>query len=530
MPITGDTVSIHEYLMSSAGVNLRVAKNELAARECILSKNLLWRDGMIARTGYSKLDSEEVSSGNAITGLRKFYFGVNNAQLMVASGIHIKYHDGSTWQTIDNTRTAGNDTIFTPWGALDFMYVANSVDNPFYWDGTNKINLSGSGFPSQAIQFLVYQDRLLYLDAANPGSLGWSKSFKEDTWETLSDVGINPDSYLYGMIVHSSANENFGLESRVLLAGQSGMYLLSGSDLRTPSTTGDYKIESLAIPVGCNAPRTMTWTPVGTAFLAMDKQVYMLGFGSQTPIPISYKIQSQMSAIPGLESIPTTSLDKSCAVYHDGFYKLCVPKSGSTFNNVQWWLDISRLQKDGNGLWGPWFGPMEGGSFSVLANLDGPGDGGTLVGGEGDSSIGSLVYDVNTSGLYTDDGSDIDITYQTLFNGLSNVALLKTVNEIEMEVLSGDGTITFTFQDTTRDTGVTRTVSISSPAVFYGDVFYGDEFYSGLVPQRKRIPITPPLQVRLLSLVIKSSINEDFKLSALRVEELEGSRTFEDKE
>ena len=102
------------------------------------------------------------------------------------------------------------------------------------------------------------------------------------------------------------------------------MYLFSGNDLRTPATTGDYKIESLATKYGCNAPLTMQWTPAGTIYLGTDKMVYILPFESLTPVPVGHKITAEGNQKEdGLESIPAGQLAKASAVYHDGFYKLC---------------------------------------------------------------------------------------------------------------------------------------------------------------------------------------------------------------
>ena len=147
--------------------------------------------------------------------------------------------------------------------------------------------------------------------------------------------------------------------------------------------TGDYKIESLAIRVGCDAPLTMKWTPAGTIWLGADKQVYILPFDSLTPIPIGQKITSAGNIKEdGLESIPSSQTKNASAVYHDGFYKLSVASTGATTNDRQWWLDIARLSRDKNKYWGPWYGPMKGMTFHGQTVLSGPGDNSEWYAGE----------------------------------------------------------------------------------------------------------------------------------------------------
>ena len=102
----------------------------------------------------------------------------------------------------------------------------------------------------------------------------------------------------------------------MLLAGTNGMYLFAGTDLRTPATTGNYTIFPLATKIGCNAPRTMQWTPKGTMYLGIDGQVYLLPFKSSTPVPVGDKIRSNQTGIEGIESIPNGQIQNACDTSH----------------------------------------------------------------------------------------------------------------------------------------------------------------------------------------------------------------------
>jgi hypothetical protein len=324
------------------------------------------------------------------------------------------------------------------------------------------------------------------------------------------------------MVIHSSKNANSGIDSKVLLGGANGMYIFTGTNLAPPNiTTGDYQIQKLAGSIGCNSPLTMQWTDEGTIFLGMDKQVYIVPFDSLNPIPIGDKIRSTQANYSGIEAIPANQMPNASAVYHDGYYKLSVASSGSSYNDTQWWLDVRRLNKDQVGHYGPWFGPMIGMSFLPQIVLNGPGDNGQLYVGESFGTTGSYVYEGSASGVFSDNAAAMESIWHTFLNPLSNPNITKDVHVLEVEVLTTGATITVDFRDLIGSIKSSQLITLSSTGTLYGSVLYGAVNYSGTTPIRKRIPVDPPIHTRLLSLILKNSGTNKLEYYSLRAEEFE---------
>ena len=530
MPIRDKDTLVHEYPLASRGINYHTNIVDLHEEEALLTQNCVWKNGMVKRGGSSKFETDEVAAGKKITGLHRFYYLVASKQLLVASGTVVRRHDGATWQNILTGLTDGAQTHFATWGALQKAYYCNGTDGSLYsWDGSSNVALTGGALPALIKQVLPYQDRLLAIDNTNPGTLSWSDAFSdtEADWEAASDTGVKPDSQLFGMVYHSMNNSDAGYESAVLLAGTNGMYLFKGTDLRTPSTTGNYTIYPLATNIGCNAPRTMVWTPKGTMYLGIDRQVYLLPFNSSTPIPIGDKIRSNIQGVEGIESMPAGQLADACATYHEGYYKLSIAQSGQTINKVQFWLDVPRLSTDEKGMVGPWYGPMTGQSISVFANQDGNGDVGELMAGEDDPTIGSFVYQVGRIGVYADANTSFNLKYQTFYNPLRNTYVNKDVHQIEFELLDIEGTVGVSFHDITGLIKTGDTIPLAGSSFFWDDFYWDEQYWSSSLPTRQRVPITPALNSRRFSIVLEyNNASDTFELYSIKVKATENNDVF----
>ena len=387
------------------------------------------------------------------------------------------------------------------------------------------------GIPSFA---LTYQDRLLTIIG---GNLTWSASFSDTdaNWGTTASIGVKPDTILYGMCYHSVTSSSAGAETKVLLAGANGMYLFAATDLRWPSTTGDYTIYQLAIPVGCNAPRTMVWTPYGTIWLGIDRQVYMLPFGSVTPVPIGNKITSVLSSgllnLSGIETIPTTQIANAAAVYNNGYYILSVAGAGASNNTVQWWLDVKRLAQDDTQFWGPWYGPMTGQSISCFFSQTGNGDGGELMAGE--ATAKGYVYQVAQDGVYGDitpstaAAAPIPVIWQTAYNPLGNPTLRCTIHKLEAELLGTSGQINVDFSDIDQTLKTGNSFDLGGTQVYWNDYYWNEQYWSNSSPVRQVIDISPAILPRRLSFIFRQNVSNDkFELYSVTVEALEDSQVF----
>lgn len=511
----------YTYPIPRKGVNLFTNILELNPEECILAQNVVVKNGIVKRGGSTKFETDEVSASKAIVGLARFYYSTASKQLLVASGTTVKYHNGSTWANVKTGLTDGKQTYFATW--LDKSYIANGTDAPHSWDGSSSAALAAA--PADTKQFLPYQDRLLSITG---GDLTWSSSFDPATWESVANCGVRPDTQLHGMIYHSLANNDTGYASAVLLAGANGMYLFKGSDLRVPYTTGDYIVDTLATSVGCNAPRTMVWTPKGSMWLGNDRQVYLLPFNSSVPIPVGTKILSNNANIEGIENIPAGQIENACAVYHDGYYKLSVTKSGGSINTNQWWLDVDRLALDESGYAGPWFGPMTGQSISCFVNQSGNGDTGELMAGEADATVGSFVYQVARGGINTDVSVAMDLQFQSFYHPLGNLEFQKSINQGEVSLLNTEGTISVDFFDITGNVKTGDSLALSTTAVYWDDLYWDEFYWSSTQPTRTRLPVSAALKVRSLGIKLSQNTTLDtFEVYNISVKASEENLAFD---
>jgi hypothetical protein len=519
--------AVFEFQMASGGVNFHKNLLELGENEAVFSQNLIWKNGMVKRAGNSLLTSTQVVSSKKILGLHRFYYGAASKQLLAACDTTVKYYAGSdVWTNVKTGLTTGKRTHFATWGFNDTCYISNGTDAPHKWTGSASSAVAAA--PADTLMFLPYQDRLLSITG---GDVTWSASFDDTSWETVGNTGVRPDTKLFGMCYHGAVNTDSGYENKVLLAGANGMYLFYGTDLDV--STGNYVIENLSTSVGCNAPFTMQWTPAGTMWLGIDRQVYLLPVNSVSPIPIGQKIKSNAIGIEGAEKIPQAQIENACATYHDGYYKLSIAPSGQTTNTKQYWLDITRLSQDGDGHWGPWYGPMDGQAISVFANQNGEGDTGELMGGE--SSTKGYVYETSDPDAYGDiDTSDasaksIQTYYQTNYSTLSgNDFFRKDVHWIETTLLDVLGTVNVDYHDIEGALKTGDEVSLSGSAEYWDDNYWNDEYWSNSMPVRVKVDVSPAIHARRLSILIKQATSNDiFELYGLSVNYVEKDRIYE---
>lgn len=522
------------YPMPRLGVNLRKNVVALNPEEALKTQNLIWADGLAKRGGQSLITSTEVVASKPVKGLHKYYKADGTSQLLAAAGTTVKYLNGASWSDVVTGLTDSQEVHMSTWGGVDKVYISNGADELYSWDGSSAVTLSGGNIPSSIIQTLPYQDRLLAIDETNPGTLTWSDSFSDTAanWVTAASTKVKPDTKLYGMIHHSVNNVSAGIETKVLLAGANGMHLFSGTDLRTPATTGDYTIYSLGTNVGCESPRTMAWTPRGTMWLGIDKQVYILPFDSATPVAVGSKIQSEQGDVTGIENIPAGQLANASAVFHDGFYKLSITKSGGAYNSEQWWLDVNRLKVDEDEYFSPWYGPMVGQTLGPMIVLSGTGDVGQHYAGEG-QSLG-YVYEVSKSTQRSDidattaTASEISVSWKTFFHPLSNSAFRKQVEVIEAEFLDTDDSVAASFNDITGLLRSATNFQLLSSIVTWGSELWGYGPWNDFGRTRKTLELDPTIYPRRLSITLtNSSSDNDFKIFSLLVKAVEQNKEFE---
>lgn len=532
MPETGTDTKVVKIPLAKRGLNLYSNILDLHPEECLYSMNMFYRNGMVVRNGMSLYDATEVQASKKIVGLHRMYYG-SNRKTLAACKQSIQYWKDITdnWEPIDATvgqsQTDSTQTYMSDWGMKSACYIGNGVNTPIKYDGTTATTMTHSAIDgsTKALMFLPYQDRLL---AIVGGDLTWSHSYDDTQWYLPAQVGVRPDTKLYGMTYHSKTNVDAGYETSILLAGTSRMYIFSATSLSP--TVGDYTIYTLPIEVGCNAPRTMCWTPIGTLWLGTNKMVYLLPFNSLSPVPVGTKIWSTGNTI-GLESIPQAQVANACAVYHNGFYKISFAGAGASTNTFQYWLDINRFYQDENKLYGPWYGPMQGKydsantqyahSFSCFAKMNGAGDNGELLAGESNSK--GYVYQIHDVGIYADkktsDLSNIEINmeYKTPYNNITDDDYAVEVDKAEITLMNVTGTTNTDFYDIHKVLKQGDKV-VNEGGVKWGTYNWGVANWSDNVPIRQVVDISPATKSRRLSQVLKSStLSDKYELYDLKI-------------
>lgn len=501
------------YTLAKSGVDFWHSLKDIPKENSPFMKNCFYRDGIIERLGMSKLTSNQVATGKAITSLHRFYYGTNSKQLIVSAGTVVRaYNTGtSDWDNIETGLTDGAQANFTTWGPKGSVYRANGSDQPIKWNGTTKTTLSA--FPSNVRQFLPLLDRMLWIDNTDSSYIRYTAAYDDTTVESAQNaLKVPGPGKIEGMAYHGLKTST-GFATRCIIAKADSLWLLTANDL-TPASI-DARLDIVSAVVGCVAWRTIQFTPIGTIFLSSDKQVYLITMDGNL-IPIGSNIFSNRPEVNGLEDISTMNNAIPFAIYHNGFYKLSIPSASVTYNTVQFWLDCTRFhQHPRTGLYGPWFGPMMGQSISHGVVQNGPGDDGALMVGEANASTGGYIYQADNTNA--DDGTAISMIYQTNYEDANRPDYYKTYKQFDAEFASVDGSLQTSFYDTPGVFSDGATTTLTSSSVYWDDVYWDDFYWSGAgEPMRYQFVPTEKIIARNLSISLSySSTTDQFKLYSI---------------
>lgn len=379
---------LKQIRLGDQGVNLWDPLPIFNEGEAAMTQNAYWRHGLTMKHGSSHHSANQVVAGKPIVGLHRFYYDTGKVLLATCGTVTKKLHDSTgVWTDLGApAATDGTPTFFTTWAAVNKCYVANGVQAPYVVNSSEAYVALGAA-PATSKMFVPYRDRLISIDATNPSYLRWSGSYDDTTWtSTAQAVRVPGSGALQAIALHALEQTDTGVNAMVLAAKPTSLYLFYGTNLDPASGTFDARLDPIGggESVGCDAPRSIVSTPRGTFFLGNDNMVYLLRYGTTQLDPVGHNITQQDPAggwADGLESLTIALRPKACAAYHDGFYKLSFSTNG-TYNNVQYWLDVSRMTVSQTGHVVPWYGPMLGMNISMFALLNGAGDTYTLLGGE----------------------------------------------------------------------------------------------------------------------------------------------------
>ena len=507
----------HPYNLALSGVDYYHNLLDIPRENAPYTQNCYYRDGIVQRQGMTKLTTyEEIATSKAITGLHRFYYGTNSKQLMASAGTVVKYYNiaAGIWSNVWTGLSDGAQVTYATWGPKDAVYLSNGNNQPVKWNGTTLTTLSV--FPSNVRQFLPLLDRLLWIDSTDPSFIRYTQPYDDTVVEAAQNALKVPGPGRIEGMAYYGLKTDTGFATRAIMAKANSLWLLTANDL-TPASI-DARLDIISDVIGCVAWRTIQYTPIGVIFLGSDRQVYLISNEGQV-IPIGHNIKSNRTEVTGIEGIQAASLDKPFAVYHDGFYKLFIPGASTSYNTVQFWLDVERFhQHPRTGISGPWYGPMLGQSISHAVVQNGPGDDGSLIGGEALSTNGGYVYTLNNSNA--DSGTAITMIYQTNYDDHRRKEYFKTIRQVDAEFQSIDGTLSVNFYDTPGLFSTGQQVSLVSSSVYWDD-YYWDEFYWSGANEHIRYQFIPDERIIVRNLSIKlefSSIAERFKLYSLSAE------------
>jgi hypothetical protein len=526
---------VKDIPMAPMGINLNDPIELVQPGEALLTQNMYSRRGLQTKLGSSRHSPNQVVAGKPIVGLHRFYFGASR-QLIAAAGTQVFTMNDSTgvWTAMSGiTQTDGQPTFINTWGAVGKAYIANGTDVPFSWDGTTATRLTA--FPADTIMILPYRSRLLFITKSNPGLVQWTDAaFIDNSVITPAAalIRMTEGGQINVIAPHAMAGTTEGINTWVFVSTGSSIALMYSLDFLATGglQTATTKLERVSDHVGIIASRTVANTPLGTMFLGTDRQVYLLPFGSARLQPVGTKIRSTGVVTDGIESLPFAQMEKACAVYHDGFYKLSFAASGDTNNTTQYWLDIERIHpsQQNDGRWGPWFGPMKGMNISMFAKQDGTGDVGRLLGGNALSS--GFVFRANEPSIFSDDSVAINSIFKSHHEVFGAEVLDKQINQTEIETIELSQTITIRFTDTIGPIGTEEVLTVAqSGGVFYDEEFYDEVFYSALNdPIRRCVQhFDNNLEGRAISTVVEYQSSTDaLELYSIKEEAKVLNRTF----
>jgi len=158
MPLVDKDLMVHEYPMPRKGVNLHVSPVDLEPDEALEMRNLIWEAGVKKRGGQSLLNTTEAVASKAVLGIHRFYYGTSKVRLVAIDTKVVKDDEDNTWTDVKTGLTAGKQTHFATWGALNKVFVANGTDTAFTWDGTTAANITATSAPTSPTMFLPYQN------------------------------------------------------------------------------------------------------------------------------------------------------------------------------------------------------------------------------------------------------------------------------------------------------------------------------------------------------------------------------------
>lgn len=436
-----------EYKDPVLGVNLYKAQQDLIQGEAVIMQNCIWQGGIRWRNGSSRITSGTLGSVR-IRGGHKFYYGGDTptSKRLIAYDTKISVlSDAGTPTQLTSGMTADRDTYFATWPITDSVYISNNTDTLRRYDGTTLSTVSGTAIPAARGPVVPILDRLM---AITPNGIERTDPRVDDVWSNDSSwATLRPvKSGLFTVLHPFTVRGTDTLYPGVLALQNSAYYLVGGTDFgddvtsATPSEGEDSSIQLLDPNIGTASPDSVCTVPgVGIFWFTPDLNVYFLPEGQLTGRYVGDKIKAT-GDIAGCEAANTAALKNVWMRYHDRMLYLGIPVGTNTFATTQWWMDIRQfLASNGEPVW---YGPMTGQSVGVAWVENQNGDN-AMLGGEGDSSVGAFVYQLNKENVFSDavgtSDNDINGVYQTMYEDFASPSRQKYIRGVHLDMNPFEG-------------------------------------------------------------------------------------------
>lgn len=370
-----------------AGVNQLEDASLIADNELQVAQNWVPRDaiGLPAKMrGSSRINSSLITVGGVavnrvVQGIRYYRHNATNRYTILvchmASGAdEVIQLDGNTVTQITGGSalpTAGEYNLAV-YNDVPYLFSNGTVVQQINNTASTKAN--GAAWMGTYYPGIVYKDRIAMVSSSTAKNDLLFSNTGDPAIQNASSplrITLNDGDWITALGLLSINTSDQGLENQLLIGRNGSIWVYQG-DL------GAGRLEQASGKIGIRAWRSIAQTPVGTVFVGIENRrlnVYLMREAGE-PLAVGGKIQQDLS------DVPTGQWNRISGVYHDGFYKCCIPAAGGTTNTREWWLDLRAWPQI------HWWGPHTGLAIACYVPWEGANDDGRLT--CGDDTAGTL--------------------------------------------------------------------------------------------------------------------------------------------
>jgi hypothetical protein len=444
-----------EISMPILGVNLRDPQHLLGDGECVQMRHCYYDGSVKIIPGTRAITPTAMQAATRVTGGHRFYKRDGTKKRLVAYGTNISEVNAAGIETrLTSSATATDLMLISTWPISDRAYLANGIDNPYYYDGGSFGQVAGTNIPTPLSRIVPVLDRLM---AVTMNGIERTNARDDSVWSTNSAWATKrPQRPGLFTAIHPYNMRNAGITYPGLIAFQANAwYIITGTDFGsdvtavTASATEDSTIQLLDSNVGTSSPMSVCTVPgVGIFWVTSDLNVYCLPDGSLVGFYVGDKLQSRVLTT-GLNQANLTNLNHIWMEYFDRKLLLGFPSGTKTYADTQYWLDLRYLTA-GDPKGSVWYGPHTVNSWGCVWREDQGGDL-SLCAGEGNTANGAMLYRGFQSDLVSHVvGSTTSlplVTFQDRFKGYSGGSTLKYVRDVRCTAAISGGAAQASFAD-----------------------------------------------------------------------------------